>query len=311
MSQTPVARARAYFAVQAVAGSVWWLLVLVSDPVRTNTLGGWSPRALIVPDLVLFVGASAWAALGASRRAGVVAAGWTVAVTVVLAAYGLAERTAGWGVVAMVAASAGSVPSAMALWSGRLHTAWFFTGPFAFRPSSDGSSGRHVRRSLVQLVVFWTVFFVVVPASVVAVERRLRLTWPVLRLDGWDTAGIAMFVAGSALGLWSCVTMAVLGRGTPLPAATARELVIRGPYRYVRNPMAVAGVAQTVGVGLWVGSWIVVVLAFAGALFWDEVIRPAEEADLVARFGDRFDAYRSRVRCWVPVRPSSSHTGHG
>jgi len=59
--------------------------------------------------------------------------------------------------------------------------------------------------------------------------------------------------------------MAVLGNGTPLPAATARRLVIGGPYRFVRNPMAVAGLVQTVGVGLWTGSWTTVFVGFAPA----------------------------------------------
>jgi protein-S-isoprenylcysteine O-methyltransferase Ste14 len=37
----------------------------------------------------------------------------------------------------------------------------------------------------------------------------------------------------------------------------ANRLVVVGPYRIVRNPMAVAGALQTIGVGLWVGSWAV------------------------------------------------------
>jgi protein-S-isoprenylcysteine O-methyltransferase Ste14 len=297
-------RARAWFALQAAAGLIWWLVVAASDRVRVSTMGEWSPGLLAVPDLVLFVGASAWAALRSSRRAAVVAAVWTVAVTLVLTLYGLVERTAGWGVVAMVAASAGSVPAAATLWTGRLPTTWFFIGPFSFRPSAEGSTGRHLRRSLTQLVVFWATFFVVVPAVLVGVERRLLIAWPALQNDAWDRIGIGMFAVGSALGLWSCVTMAVCGRGTPLPAATARELVVRGPYRFVRNPMAVAGVVQTVAVGLWAGSWVVVVVAMAGAVVWDVVIRPAEEADLAARFGAGYDDYRRAVRCWVPMRPA-------
>ena len=57
------------------------------------------------------------------------------------------------------------------------------------------------------------------------------------------------------------MTMALIGEGTPLPAETARKLVVAGPYRYVRNPMAVAGVIQTASIGLLFGSWMVVVLA--------------------------------------------------
>lgn len=56
------------------------------------------------------------------------------------------------------------------------------------------------------------------------------------------------------------------------------ELVIAGPYRWVRNPMAVAGVAQAASVGLILGSWLVVVYAVGGALLWNVGIRPWRSA---------------------------------
>ena len=101
----------------------------------------------------------------------------------------------------------------------------------------------------------------------------------------------------------SCVTMALRGKGTPLPAETARELVVTGPYRFIRNPMAVGGLVQTVGVGLAIGSWMVILIAVAGALVWNHLIRPTEEADLAERFGDPYRRYAESVRCWVPTRP--------
>jgi protein-S-isoprenylcysteine O-methyltransferase Ste14 len=78
--------------------------------------------------------------------------------------------------------------------------------------------------------------------------------------------------------------------------------VIAGPYRYVRNPMAVAGIAQGVAVGLLLGSWLVVIWALCGSLVWNSLIRPFEEEDLEKRFGDDFRAYRDHVKCWVPGR---------
>ena len=95
----------------------------------------------------------------------------------------------------------------------------------------------------------------------------------------------------------------MVGHGTPLPASTARRLVVRGPYRYVRNPMAVAGAAQTMGVGLIVGAWTVIAVTLVGAVLWDVFIRPDEEADLARRFNGPYETYRNRVRCWVP-RPA-------
>lgn len=301
--------ARGYLGMQAGAGALWWVAVFASDDVRRATLGTWEPAWLVGPDLVLFVGTSAVAAVLSSRVAATAAAVWTTAITAALAVHGLLDRTAGWGVLAMSVASIGTVAAAATLWSGRLPVRWFFVGPFDFRVAGDRSPRAHLRRSLAQLVVFWTVFFAVVPLLLATLEQRLRVDWPVLQGPVWRWPGRAVFVAGSVVGLWSCVTMAVHGNGTPLPAESARDLVVAGPYRIVRNPMAMAGAAQTVGVGLWLGSWLVVAMAIVGAVAWNTFIRPVEEADLAARFGATYDAYRAAVRCWIPSLPAAATSG--
>lgn len=299
----PILLARSWFAVQAIAGVTWWVAVFSSGDVRYWTLGTWDPVLLVIPDLVLFVGAAAIAAASANRIAATVAAVWTTAVTVALVVYGLARQVAGWGVVAMSIATLGAVAACATVWTGRLPTEWFFVGPFSFRVAPTASAASHVRRSLAQLVVFWSVFFLVVPLALVFVEQRLKLSWGPLGHTSVLLAGALVFALGSATGLASCLAMALRGHGTPLPAETARHLVVAGPYRFVRNPMAVAGVTQTAGVGLMLGSWMVVAIALAGAVAWNVLIRPAEEADLLARFGESYHSYRERVRCWIPTAP--------
>jgi protein-S-isoprenylcysteine O-methyltransferase Ste14 len=299
----PVSVARGYFALQAAGGAAWWIAVFVSGDVRNWTLGQWDPAVLVGPDLVLFVGASAVAALSGSRIVAAIAAVWTTAVTFALVIYGLVEQAAGWGVVMMSLATLGTLAASATMWFGHLPTGWFFVGPFSFRVADVAPGARHLRRSLAQLVVFWTMFFVVVPLVLAFVEERLHLDWDAFDRWGVRLAGATAFTLGSALGLRACVTMALRGNGTPLPAETARDLVITGPYRSVRNPMAVAGVLQTVGVGLVVGSWMVIAVALAGALAWNALIRPVEEADLAARFGEPYRQYAEHVRCWVPTRP--------
>ena len=69
----------------------------------------------------------------------------------------------------------------------------------------------------------------------------------------------------SALGLASAAAIATQGDGTPLPIDAPRRLVVSGPYAWVRNPMAVAGIAQGFGVALWHGSWVVAFYVIAGA----------------------------------------------
>jgi protein-S-isoprenylcysteine O-methyltransferase Ste14 len=170
-----------------------------------------------------------------------------------------------------------------------------------FRVATDAPAWRHVAATLAQTVVFWTVFLFVLPELVEQVEHELGSVSTLHDvLPHARTAGAMLFALGGALGLWSGLVMALRGRGTPLPTAAARQFVVSGPYRVIRNPMALGGIAQGVAVGLWRGSPAVVLYALAGAVLWHCVARPAEERFLAARFGPTFTGYRDRVPLWLP-----------
>ncbi len=179
--------------------------------------------------------------------------------------------------------------------------------PPLFRTARPASSALNLLKTLAQIVVVWTFALVLLPAIVVAVESALDI--PRWQSDATRRAGTIAFLAGSATGLWSAWLMAVRGKGTPVPFDAARELVIEGPYRVVRNPMAVSAVVQTIGVAIILGSTGTLTLALGGGLVWHAGIRPSEERFLVARFGAPYEDYRRHVRCWVPRWPPFSGRG--
>lgn len=166
----------------------------------------------------------------------------------------------------------------------------------------------NLAKTFAQTIVFWTVFLFLLPALVYYVETTLGLAWwRFANLPGMILGGV-LFALGGSLGLTSGAVMALKGRGTPLPIDCPREMVVAGPYRYVRNPMAIAGLGQGVAVGLFLGSPAVIIYALVGGPVWNYLVRPAEEQDLEQRFGESFHAYRSAVHCWWPrIRPYSSH----
>lgn len=293
---------RLYFAAQAVAGATWWVAVFTVPLVREATLGSIDPTLMALADVPLFVVASALAAAGV-RAAAHVATGWTLLVAVALALHSTVTTEAGWGVLAMIAASAGSVVALCGIREGRIPTAWVVQGPFGFRPAASGrSTAAHVLATLGQIVLFWGFFLVVLPLVIAALEQRwgVALPLPAPAATVVSVVGAVVLALASALGLWSGVTMSALGDGTPLPAAMTTRLVVAGPYRWVRNPMALAGITQGAAVGLLLGSWLVVLYAVAGSAVWNHVVRPHEEDDLEARFGADFEDYRAHVRCWLP-----------
>lgn len=292
-----VALGRAYFALQAAAGAAWWASVFASDRVREATLGGIDPVAMAAFDIPLFVIVSALVALGV-RAAVWVVAPWTVAVALGMALYAMLTGLAGWGAVLMIAAAAGGIAAGALVWFGRLPTDLVLIGPLGFRTARAGGTAKRVLQTGAQIVVFWGLFLAVIPIAIVVLEERWGLH---VEAPLWARIfGAVLLVATSALGIWSAAVMATLGDGTPLPAAMANRLVIAGPYRCVRNPMAVAGIAQGVAVGLLASSWLTVLYALAGSLVWNWLVRPVEEADLLERFGDDFADYRAEVSCWIP-----------
>jgi len=292
---------RTYFAAQAIAGAAWWVAVFTSPPVSDVTLGGLNPISVAAFDVPLFVGASALAALGV-RGAAVVSTCWTGVVAIALAGYATVTTEAGWGVVIMAAAAAGSALALCLVVLGRIPTDWIIRGPFAFRPATVRPiASAHMVSTFTQIAVFWGLFLVVLPLIIAVLEQRWAIALPFPVFGG--PAGVAVLVAASALGIWSAVVMSTLGNGTPLPSAMPNSLVIAGPYRWVRNPMAVSGIVQGVAVGLILSSWLVIVYAVAGSLLWNYAIRPHEEADLEQRFGAEFRRYRDAVRCWLPRMP--------
>lgn len=109
-------------------------------------------------------------------------------------------------------------------------------------------------------------------------------------------AGLTLIV--SAIGYFG-----VVGRGTPAPFDPPRRLVIRGPNRYVRNPMYLGVVLASLGWALWFESVAVAIYAFVFWLVTHLFVLLYEEPTLQRLFGAEYAAYRSRVRRWLPKVP--------
>lgn len=293
---------RLYFGAQAVAGAAWWVGVFTVPAIREATLGGIDPVLMAALDVPLFVVASLLAAFGL-RWAVWVVVPWTALVTLGMVAYATLTTEAGWGTVLMACATAAGVWAGCLVLLGRFPAEVVLRGPFGFRVAAPAPTGSHVRTTGAQLVFFWGTFLALIPLALLVLEQRWQLHAEAPL--GVRVAGFALLVAASGLGLWSAWSMSTRGQGTPLPSRTAQRLVVAGPYRFVRNPMALAGIAQGAAIGLMMSSWIVVLYALAGSVVWNTFVRPAEEADLEARFGEEFAAYRAAVPVWVPRVPSA------
>lgn len=151
------------------------------------------------------------------------------------------------------------------------------------------------------------------PFTVTIVVPAVILWWDGETNVGWGLGGafasipvlfgVALLAVGLVLVGWTIWLFSSVGEGTLAPWDPTSRLVVRGPYRHVRNPMIsgvafiLAGEAVVLGskaLGLW----------FAAVVAVNAIYIPlVEEPGLRRRFGADYNAYRSNVPRWLPRVP--------
>lgn len=110
---------------------------------------------------------------------------------------------------------------------------------------------------------------------------------------------LALFGLGLAIYTWCVWDFASFGRGTPAPIDAPRRLVVRGLYRYSRNPMYVGVLCVIFGwAALFTHAMLVLYAALVFTAFQCFVVF-YEEPHLAETFGDEYEAYRARVGRWL------------
>jgi protein-S-isoprenylcysteine O-methyltransferase Ste14 len=134
------------------------------------------------------------------------------------------------------------------------------------------------------------------------------LPWAIARGSGaavadspvWSAVGVVALGVGLAIYAW-CVTDFVLaGRGTPLPLDPPRELVVRGLYRFARNPMYVGVLTVIAGQALLFRSIHVGLYAIVVFALFQLFILGYEEPALRRDFDGAYERYCEQVPRWLP-----------
>jgi len=112
--------------------------------------------------------------------------------------------------------------------------------------------------------------------------------------------GILLLVTGATTYLWTLWDFASFGRGTPLPIDAPRKLVVRGLYRYTRNPMYMGVIMLILGwVGVFADGWLLV-YALGVMVAVHLFVVGYEEPRLKKLFGQEYETYRAAVGRWLP-----------
>ncbi|MBO0884464.1 MAG: isoprenylcysteine carboxylmethyltransferase family protein [Mycobacterium sp.] len=158
-------------------------------------------------------------------------------------------------------------------------------------------------RHLISVLLFPVTVTMVIPGLIV-ISGGVRM--PDLRAAltvGLVTVGSLLVVAGVAMLIWTVVLFDREGKGTLGLGNVMGEpvhLVVRGPYRHVRNPMITGVLAillgeASVAASNWLLVWFAIFLTFQAI-----AIRFWEEPHLIRRYGNDYFNYRQNVPRWIP-----------
>jgi protein-S-isoprenylcysteine O-methyltransferase Ste14 len=157
---------------------------------------------------------------------------------------------------------------------------------------------------LVLILVKLLIFTMVVPGTV-TVWLPLFWLYPGIRHRAieWDApaaGAIALIVIGIAGYLFCSLDFAIFGRGTPAPIDMPKYLVVRGPYKYTRNPMYISVLTILLGEGALFRSITLLEYAGAVAIMFHVWVLIQEEPTLRSKMGEAYQKYCDEVPRWIP-----------
>jgi len=155
---------------------------------------------------------------------------------------------------------------------------------------------------MLSLFVRNLIFTILQPGVAVVLVPYLIIRGTADTIDGrsaWQYSGVVLMAVGAAVLLLCIIRFATEGRGTISPLDPTRRLVIRGLYRYTRNPMYLGAIVALVGETIfWWSTAMAIYTAIVFAAFHLFILLH-EEPRLERDFGAEYDDYRSTVRRWI------------
>ena len=146
-------------------------------------------------------------------------------------------------------------------------------------------------------------FAFLIPLTLIRFLPRLDAALGILPLTfGYANllvGGICVLV-GLFFGFWSIWDQLFDARGTPIPVLATQKLLVRGPFKYCRNPMSFGTFMAYFGLSICVGSLSSFVSVAVFAVLLMLYIKKFEERELEARFGEEYKEYKAKTPFLIP-----------
>jgi protein-S-isoprenylcysteine O-methyltransferase Ste14 len=151
-------------------------------------------------------------------------------------------------------------------------------------------------RAITYSILFIGLLLIYLPTRVLSWSGIVRPA----AIEGPQIMGMMIGSAGALVALSCIFTFVRIGRGTPAPFDPPRLLVIRGPYRFVRNPMYIGAGLTLAGAALFYESVSLLIYGVIFLLAAHLFVLSYEEPTLRRIFGSEYEAYCHRVSRWWP-----------
>lgn len=273
------------YLIQATLISLWWIGMLINqnfyDAFQFPGIGNEAFNSFMLPDLIIVTTLSIIIAYKKRKELEYV----------ILGGFGFATL---YCINASILTSGGYLSTTVMI-LGLLYNFFLIGESKIFRKSNTNNILLNYVKTFLQIICVWTITLFVIPTLIIDSFGETTMISNNIKI-----IGITLFIIFSIIGLFSAYVMVKIGEGTPLPLDQTQKLVTKGPYKYVRNPMAIAGIGQGMSISVFFGSFHILIYSVLGAILWHLVVRPLEEKNMIERFGDEYEAYRKTVKCWIP-----------
>ena len=143
-----------------------------------------------------------------------------------------------------------------------------------------------------------TVFYFLAILMAYGLQRLFPFHLPDEHILLLQVLGGAMGFVGLYLVVWASI-MLLRNRTAVLSNRSAARLVIRGPFRYTRNPIYLGYTLLCMGAAVYADNGWMMLSAIAAAIVTHLYVIRKEEMHLLARFGYEFERYCRRTRVWI------------
>ncbi len=168
-------------------------------------------------------------------------------------------------------------------------------------------SSNQNHRSTGALLLKLLIFTMVIPGSV-TLWFPLFVLFPNIRRNSilWNVStplGVVLIAAGTAGYVWCALDFAFAGKGTPSPVDPPKDLVVRGLYKYTRNPMYAGVLSILAGESALFKSAALLEYTIVVAILFHLFVVLYEERALRRTMNGAYLQYCHQVPRWlVPIR---------